>query len=211
MVERTYLKLSMNVGPDAERHISCLLRTPLIPGCSQSPVPYHTARKRQAPDPRANKCSLHAASSSIFASLPSPLVHGDAQLPQLPLGDLDLAHELVVGLGDVVEGQDAPAEADEQVGAEGDEGPEGQDGDDLGLDDGGEGDQVEVEGEVGLCLLPWSAIFVSVLALVVGAGSCLGGTYRAHEEGDGDGLLGARHLARWVCGGFNGRDYWSIG
>lgn len=53
-------------------------------------------------------------------------------------------------LGDVVEGQDAPAEADEKVGAEGDEGPEGQDGDDLGLDDGGEGDQVEVEGEVGL-------------------------------------------------------------
>lgn len=57
-----------------------------------------------------------------------------------------------MGLGDVVEGQDAPAEADEQVGAEGDEGPEGQDGHDLGLEDGGEGDQVEVEGEVGLLL-----------------------------------------------------------
>jgi hypothetical protein len=55
-----------------------------------------------------------------------------------------------VSLGGVVEGHDAPAEADEQVGAEGDEGPEGQDGDDLGLDDGGQGDQVEVEGEVGL-------------------------------------------------------------
>lgn len=55
-----------------------------------------------------------------------------------------------MGLGGVVEGHDAPAEADEQVGAEGDEGPEGQDRDDLGLDDGGEGDQVEVEGEVGL-------------------------------------------------------------
>lgn len=82
----------------------------------------------------------------ILLFVPTPLIHGDPQLPQLPLGDLDLAHELVVRLGDVVEGQDAPAEADEQVGAEGDEGPEGQDGDDLGLDDGGEGDQVEVEG-----------------------------------------------------------------
>lgn len=80
----------------------------------------------------------------------TPLIHCDAQLAQLHLCDLDLAHKLVVGLGYVVEGQDAPAEADEQVGAEGDEGPEGQDGDDLGLDDGGEGDQVEVEGEVGL-------------------------------------------------------------
>lgn len=56
-------------------------------------------------------------------------------------------------LGDIVEGQNAPAEANEQVGTEGDEGPEGQDGDDFGLDDGGEGDQVEVEGEVGLLFL----------------------------------------------------------
>lgn len=80
-----------------------------------------------------------------------------------------------MGLGDVVEGQDAPAEADEQVGAEGDEGPEGQDGHDLGLDDGGEGDQVEVEGEVGL----FSCISLDLWAtgdlVVVVAGSCLGG------------------------------------
>lgn len=53
-------------------------------------------------------------------------------------------------LGDVVEGQDAPAQADQEVCAEGDQGPEGQDGNDLGLDDGGEGDQSEVEGEVDL-------------------------------------------------------------
>lgn len=81
---------------------------------------------------------------------PYPLVHSDAQLPQLHLGHLDLAHQLLVRLGGVVEGQDAPAEADEQVGAEGDEGPEGQNGHDLGLDDGGEGDQVEVERQVDL-------------------------------------------------------------
>lgn len=108
-------------------------------------MPYHSS-KSTAPTAAYDKLVLPSAP---FLFLP-PLVHRDAQLPQLPLGDLDLAHELFVGLGDVVEGQDAPAEADEQVGAEGDEGPEGQDGHDLGLDDGGEGDQVEVEGEVGL-------------------------------------------------------------
>lgn len=104
---------------------------------------------------------------SFCPCLSAPLVHGDAQLPQLPLGDLDLAHELVVGLGDVVEGQDAPAEADEQVGAEGDEGPEGQDGHDLGLDDGGEGDQVEVEGEVGLFYYRISLALCATCGLVV--------------------------------------------
>lgn len=56
-------------------------------------------------------------------------------------------------LGDVVEGQDAPTEADEQVCAEGDDGPEGQDGDNLGLDDVGEGDQLEVERQVDLLLM----------------------------------------------------------
>lgn len=55
-----------------------------------------------------------------------------------------------MGLGDVVERQDAPSQAGQEVCAEGDQGPEGQDGDDLGLDDGGEGDQLEVEGEVDL-------------------------------------------------------------
>lgn len=78
------------------------------------------------------------------------LVDSDAQLPQLRLGRLDLAHELFVRLGDVVEGQDAPAQPGQEVRAEGDEGPEGQDRDDLGLDGGGEGDQAEVEGEVDL-------------------------------------------------------------
>jgi hypothetical protein len=78
------------------------------------------------------------------------LIYCDAQLPQLDLGNLDLAHKLLVRLGGVFKGHDAPAEAEEKVGAERDEGPEGQDGDDLGLDDSGEGDQVEIEGEVGL-------------------------------------------------------------
>lgn len=74
----------------------------------------------------------------------------DAQLPQVRLGQLDLPHDLLVGLGNVVEGQYAPAQAGEEVCAEGDQGPEGQDGDDLGLDDGGEGNQMEVESEVDL-------------------------------------------------------------
>lgn len=115
-------------------------------------MPYHSSQATNK-QLRAGGVLCHLHSRLPFCPcLSAPLIHGDAQLPQLPLGDLDLAHELVVGLGDVVEGQDAPAEADEQVGAEGDEGPEGQDGHDLGLDDGGEGDQVEVEGEVGLFL-----------------------------------------------------------
>lgn len=52
------------------------------------------------------------------------LVHRDAELPQLDLGELDLAHDLGVRGGDVVEGEHAPAEAGEEVCPEGDEGPE---------------------------------------------------------------------------------------
>lgn len=134
-------------GPDARRHVSSPPHTPLISGCSH--LLSHTANTRGRQS--KSRAQQMLSPRCIIPLYPfSPLIHGDAQLPQLPLGDLYLAHELVVRLGDVVEGQDAPAEADEQVGAEGDEGPEGQDGDDLGLDDGGEGDQVEVEGEVGL-------------------------------------------------------------
>lgn len=119
-------------------------------------------------------------------------------------------------LRDVVEGQDAPAEADEQVGAEGDEGPEGQDGDDLGLDDGGEGDQVEVEGEVGL-FSPWSATCVSALAwwsLLAHVWGCRGGVWARRTEL-------TRRAMEMVCWArvilfvgvwwFNGGDYWSIG
>lgn len=61
-------------------------------------------------------------SSNIFLSL----VDIDAQFPQVGLGQLDLAHQLLVGGGYVVEGHDVPAESEEEVGAEGDEGPEGK-------------------------------------------------------------------------------------
>lgn len=54
------------------------------------------------------------------------LVHIHAQRSEVLLGQLDFAHQLLVCVGAVVEGQDAPAEADEQVGAERDEGPEGE-------------------------------------------------------------------------------------
>lgn len=46
--------------------------------------------------------------------------------PQLALRNVDLAHQLRVGLGHVVEGQHAVAELEEQEGAEGNEGPEGE-------------------------------------------------------------------------------------
>lgn len=89
---------------------------------------------------------LPAAAASYLLSL----VDRDAQLPQLRLGQLDLPHDLLVRLGDVVERQDAPAQPDEEVCAEGDQRPYGQDGDDFGLDDGGERNQLEVECEVDL-------------------------------------------------------------
>lgn len=54
------------------------------------------------------------------------LVHIHAQRPQLLLCHLDLPHYLLVRVGAVVEGEDAPAEADEEVCAEGNEEPEGQ-------------------------------------------------------------------------------------
>lgn len=52
------------------------------------------------------------------------LIHSDPHLSQVRLGEFDLAHEFLVRLGAVVEGEDAPAEAAEKVRAEGDEGPE---------------------------------------------------------------------------------------
>lgn len=50
----------------------------------------------------------------------------DAELSQIRLGHVDLAHEFLVRLGDIVEGQDAPAEPEQEKGAEGDESPEGE-------------------------------------------------------------------------------------
>ena len=54
------------------------------------------------------------------------LVHINAKSPQVRLGQFDLLHELLVRLGHVVEGEDAPAEAEEEECAERNEGPEGK-------------------------------------------------------------------------------------
>lgn len=70
-----------------------------------------------------------------------------------------------MSIGDVVEGEDAQSEAEEEVCAEGDEGPEGKHGDNLLLHNGRERNELEEEGEVK------------------------GGD----EEGERDGLLGAGH------------------
>lgn len=56
----------------------------------------------------------------------SSLVDSDAHLSQFGLGLVNLGHELLVRLRHVVEGEDAPAEAEEEECAEGDEGPEGE-------------------------------------------------------------------------------------
>ncbi len=54
------------------------------------------------------------------------LVDINAQGSQVLLRLLDLAHEFLVRLGGVAEGEDAPAEAGEEVRAERDEEPEGK-------------------------------------------------------------------------------------
>lgn len=54
------------------------------------------------------------------------LVDSDTHLSQFGLGLVNLGHELLVCLRHVVEGEDAPAEAEEEECAEGDEGPEGE-------------------------------------------------------------------------------------
>lgn len=54
------------------------------------------------------------------------LVNVNAQPPQIRLGHINLLHQLLVRGGDVVEGEDAPAEAEEEHSAKGDEGPEGE-------------------------------------------------------------------------------------
>lgn len=54
------------------------------------------------------------------------LVDIDALGPQIRARNVDLLHQLGVGGRHVVEGEDAVAELEEEVGAEGDEGPEGE-------------------------------------------------------------------------------------
>ncbi len=53
------------------------------------------------------------------------LVHIDALSPQIRLSQLDLLHQLGVGIGCVAEGEHAPAEAEKEPGSESDESPEG--------------------------------------------------------------------------------------
>lgn len=53
-------------------------------------------------------------------------VYVDAQRPQLDLCLRNLAHQLLVRVGNIVESQHAPAEAEEEECAEGDEEPEGE-------------------------------------------------------------------------------------
>lgn len=65
------------------------------------------------------------ASVLLFVSKQA-LVNGDAKVAQVSLGLLDLSHELLVRLRHVVEGNDAPAETEEEEGAKGNEGPEGE-------------------------------------------------------------------------------------
>jgi hypothetical protein len=122
----------------------------------------------------ASTLLLLAARGVVFGLEVSSLVHIDAQLPQVGLGHVDLGHELLVRLGNVVEGEDAPAKAEEEHGSKGNKGPEGEDRDDLFLDQSGERDQFEEQGEVE----------------------------GRDEEGKGDGLLSARHGGRRGLGRF---------
>lgn len=54
------------------------------------------------------------------------LVDINTQLPQIRLGQINLLHKFLVRGGDVVEGEDAPTQTEEQECAEGHEGPEGE-------------------------------------------------------------------------------------
>lgn len=52
------------------------------------------------------------------------LVHVNAKLPKIDLGQLNLLHQLLVRCGNIVESEDAPAKTEEEERAEGNEGPE---------------------------------------------------------------------------------------
>jgi hypothetical protein len=54
------------------------------------------------------------------------LVDIDSKLAQILLGQVNLPHKLLVRLGNVVEGQNAPAQTEEERRAEADESPEWQ-------------------------------------------------------------------------------------
>lgn len=65
-------------------------------------------------------------SESLASAAHAHLVDINAHLSQVQLGKLNLTHELLMSLGDVVEGEDTEAEAEEEDGAEGNEGPPGE-------------------------------------------------------------------------------------
>lgn len=56
----------------------------------------------------------------------SRLVHVDAQLPQIRLGQVNLAHQLLMRRGYIVEGHNIPTKSKEEICAKRDESPEGQ-------------------------------------------------------------------------------------
>lgn len=118
---------------------------------------------------------------------PQPLVDIDALCPQIRLGHLDFLHQLGVCIGRVAECEHAPAETEEQPGAERDEGPKRElllrssvriragcdeggtrayHGDNVLLDHGREGDELEIEAEVQLL-----SVCVRACARVVSAPS----------------------------------------
>ena len=100
--------------------------------CQYIPSPYikRTKLLYRPNAPTTQICRSTPPSSSPRGISPTwyipRLVDVDALLPQVLLREVDLDHELLVRLGHVVEGQDAPAEGEEEVGAEGDEDPEGE-------------------------------------------------------------------------------------
>lgn len=80
----------------------------------------------------------------VYPGPASCLVNVDAQRFQFRLCQVDLEHELLVSVGNVVEGDEAKPETKQKNGAERNEGPEGEDRHDLFLDGGGQGDELEV-------------------------------------------------------------------
>lgn len=121
------------------------------------------------------------------------LVDVDALAPQIRAREVDLLHQLGVGGGHVVEGEDAVAELEEEVGAEGDEGPEGELwGGGVSLcarrGDGGEEREVWLLGEREVCV--W-LLGGGDGAETAGVGGRAGRTYDGDDFGLDEG--GERH------------------
>lgn len=62
----------------------------------------------------------------FFFSASYGLVDIDTELAKVDLGLVNLLHQLLVCIGNIVESKDAETEAEEEEGAKGDEGPEGK-------------------------------------------------------------------------------------